>query len=182
MNAPTNIQNARTRLTVIEGEAHVSADPACEMTTILGSCVSACLYDPIHRIGGMNHFLLGEPAPGSNHAVVDEHYGLYLMELLVNRLMQKGADRKLLRAHLYGGARLRDGLGDIGASNARFATGFLRNERIPLVRSDLGGSCARRIGFRPFTGQIKLTQIDEKKVPTPKPHRRPIEGGDIEFF
>lgn len=49
------------RVTLLQGEVHVSGDPAVEVSTVLGSCVSTCLYDPVARIGGINHFLLAEP-------------------------------------------------------------------------------------------------------------------------
>ena len=182
MNASSTLSSPRKRITVIEGEAHTSGDPKHELSTVLGSCVAACLYDPVHRIGGMNHFLLAQPGTTSGQHGADTHYGLYLMEVLINQMMQAGADRRQLRAHLYGGASMREGLGDIGRSNARFAQDFLKTEGIPLVRSDLGGTCARRIGFRPYSGQVRVTVADSAQVPAPRPARPRVDAGDIEFF
>ncbi|MBA4048959.1 MAG: chemotaxis protein CheD, partial [Sphingomonas sp.] len=49
------------RLTVLQGQARVSGDPRVELTTVLGSCIACCLFDPTSHVGGMNHFLLAEP-------------------------------------------------------------------------------------------------------------------------
>ena len=72
------------RVTVLQGEALASGDPQVEMSTVLGSCVCTCLFDPIARIGGMNHFLLAEPPKGSDSQKFDKDYGLFLMELLMH--------------------------------------------------------------------------------------------------
>jgi chemotaxis receptor (MCP) glutamine deamidase CheD len=74
-------------------------------------------------------------APG-----VDEHYGLYLMELLINEMMAKGARKSKLKAHLYGGANVNRNMMKIGTVNAEFARRFLKDEGIVLMREDLGGT------------------------------------------
>ncbi|MGL1489060.1 chemotaxis protein CheD, partial [Vibrio parahaemolyticus] len=76
-------------------------------------------------------------------ATVDEHYGLYLMELLVNQMLAKGARKSRLKAHLYGGANVNRNMMRIGTANADFARGFVQREGLDLLRSDLGGTSAR---------------------------------------
>jgi chemotaxis protein CheD len=82
---------------ILQGQQLVSADPNCAITTILGSCVAACMYDPIARVGGMNHFLLpdAEGAQSNNLA-----YGINSMELLVNDMLKKGASRQNIHVKL----------------------------------------------------------------------------------
>ena len=134
---------AMRRETVLQGEVKVSSDPLCELSTILGSCVAACLYDPESHVGGMNHFLLGEPAAGASRTTVDEHFGLYLMEVLINEMLKIGASRRAMRAHLYGGAKLHDGLGAIGAANAEFAPPASGLPRCPTAGPATWSSPAR---------------------------------------
>ena len=71
---------------VTQGESHVTADPQVVMTTVLGSCIAACIRDPQAGVGGMNHFLLpeGDGRGGGGDAV---RYGAYAMELLINDLL-----------------------------------------------------------------------------------------------
>jgi chemotaxis protein CheD len=126
------------RITIHQGETRVSDDPGIVFTTLLGSCIAACLYDPVAKVGGINHFLLAEPGSGETDPDSLQRYGVYAMEVLINALLAKGATRSYLRARLYGGASLHDGFRDIGATNALFARRFLQDERILLVGEDVG--------------------------------------------
>ena len=92
------------RINVVQGEYSVSADPSVVFTTILGSCVAACIRDPVVAVGGINHFLLPGNEEGGRSAEA-EHYGVHLMELLVNGLMKQGARRDRLEAKLMLEAR-----------------------------------------------------------------------------
>jgi chemotaxis protein CheD len=80
----------RHRITVMQGMVEASADPNVVLTTILGSCIAACLYDPVARVGAMNHFLLAEPLRQDEASKADTHYGIYLMEMLVNAMLKMG--------------------------------------------------------------------------------------------
>ena len=171
------------RVTVMQGHVRVSGDPGVELTTVLGSCVATCLYDAEARLGGMNHFLLAEPPASHNPGEVDVHYGVYLMELLINDMLSHGADKRRLRAHVYGGGNLHAGMAPIGTANADFAHAFLERERIAVLREDLRGTKARRVDFRPATGQVRCRIVENTLAPTDKPANRPERSsGDVELF
>ncbi len=107
------------RITVMQGAVEVTNEDEVMLTTVLGSCIAACLFDPVAKVGGMNHFLLAEPEHREGQpATFDEHFGLYLMELLVNRMMQAGAIKSRMRAHIYGGANIHKQMRAIGSVNA----------------------------------------------------------------
>jgi chemotaxis protein CheD len=172
-----------TRLMVLQGQARVSAGPRVELSTVLGSCVATCLYDPEAGLGGMNHFLLAEPPRGMAREQVDEHYGVYLMELLINEMINQGARKQRLKAHLYGGANLHRGMTRIGTMNAEFAKRFLIEEGIPLVRSDLGGEAARRVDFMPAQGKVRCRIVENRLAPDEAPQARPERSsGEVELF
>lgn len=149
---------------IIQGEYRISNRPDSVLTTLLGSCVAACIWDPILQIGGMNHFLL----PGEDDAQIrdSERYGVHLMELLVNGLLREGAARSRLNAKLFGGGNMNSSLADIGARNAAFARGFLRHEGIALVGESLGGDRARKVQFWPTTGRARQMQLPKDILPT----------------
>lgn len=171
------------RVTIVQGEAKASADPRVEMSTILGSCVATCLFDPTARIGGMNHFLLAEPPAHVRRETFDSDYGLYLMELLINEMLALGAIKSRMRARLYGGANLNPDLAPIGTANAAFARQFLEREGIPKVFEDLEGTQARRIQFRPATGLVRARLVAADTAPTQKPLGRPQSAfGAVELF
>ena len=171
------------RMTVVQGQALASADPQVEMNTILGSCVATCLFDPIARIGGMNHFLLAEPPANLPGGAFDSNYGLYLMELLINEMLQFGAIKSRLKGRLYGGANINADLGAIGSVNAAFARDFLTREGIETVFEDLEGNLARRIQFRPASGLVRCREVAPVAAPTDKPLVRPQSAlGNVELF
>lgn len=173
-----------TRKHVMEGQFLVSGDPDLTLTTVLGSCVAACLRDPIARIGGMNHFLL--PGDAERAASKDaERYGVHLMELLVNGLMSRGAQRNRLEAKLFGGARTIFKNSDVGAMNAAFAEGFLKTEGIAIVGGSLGGASGRRVEYWPVTGRARQIFIGEPSrvaAPVAPPKPVPLPEGDVELF
>ena len=172
-----------TRITVLQGQARVSAGPRVEFSTVLGSCVATCLYDPQAEVGGMNHFLLAEPPASHPRSEIDEHYGVYLMELLVNQMLGVGARKSRLRAHLYGGANVNRNMMRIGTANAEFAQAFLQREGIMVMREDLGGTSARRVDFRPASGQIRCRTVEDRFAPPVNPTTRPERAsGDVELF
>lgn len=138
---------------VIQGEFEVSGDPDVVLTTVLGSCVSVCLFDPIVGVGGMNHFLL--PAPAGSGDRTGMKYGTQAMEMLINSLIKKGAGSDGLQAKVFGGARMLGNGRDIGSDNALFARDFLKSEGIDCLGESLGGDRARRVQFHPATGAAR---------------------------
>lgn len=141
------------RAIIMPGEFYVSSKPIV-ISTLLGSCVSACLYDKKKRIIGMNHFLIsGDTFPSGKDFCLSEagRYGIHAMELLINEMMQQGARRDNLRAKVFGGSslsRLRsDSVYRIGENNSRFVVEFLYLENIPIAARDLGGTRGRVVHF-----------------------------------
>lgn len=169
---------------VIQGEHAVSTHADALMTTVLGSCVAACLHDPVNGIGGMNHFLLAEAADGARVREEEMRYGAYAMEVLINGLMKLGARRDRLEAKLFGGAKLFDSLNDIGAANASFARRFLEDEGIPIVAASLGGRRARRVEFWPVSGRARQREVDQQpETPILKRAPAPVaDDGGVELF
>lgn len=162
---------------IIQGEHRVSDRRNVVLTTVLGSCVAACLHDPALRIGGMNHFLLPD-APGSR----DVRYASAAIEQLVNSLLKMGAQRGRLVAKLFGGARMLQGLPDIGSRNGEAAFAFLKSEGIAVAAHSLGGTHARRVRFWPGSGraqQLLLVSPHElRAIPQPSP----LVSGTVELF
>ena len=179
MSAPRPLGDVRH---VGQGEFAVGTRPDVVLTTILGSCVAACLWDPEAGIGGMNHIVLPD-AP--DHDVSRASAGVNAMELLINGIIRKGAERARLQAKLFGGARMISGLSDVGARNAEFTRGFLAREGIPCLSESLGGEAGRRVQFWPATGRARQlflvdAQVPPEEVVPPRPPAPP--PSDVELF
>ena len=167
---------------VIQGEFRLAEAQGEVLGTILGSCVAACMRDPVLGIGGMNHFLL----PGSDpNARGNVKYGAHSMEQLINALLRRGALRSRIEAQVFGGANVMRGLARIGDANASFARQYLKDEGFPIVAEDLGGNRGRRLRFDPATGKATVAYLDAIEVDeTPRRHGRPkpAKAGEVDLF
>jgi chemotaxis protein CheD len=146
---------------VLPGQYHASRGPG-SITTVLGSCVSTCLWDPVTRIGGMNHFMLpGQPGPVASPWEASGRLGVHAMEVLINDMVRLGADRRRLVAKAFGGARVLQGFDtlDVGALNSEFVLAFLQEEGIRILARDLQGTTPRKIHFFPETGKVQLRKL-----------------------
>jgi len=152
----------KNRICLYIGEVAASKSPVV-LDTLLGSCVSVCLYDPILRAGGMNHILLPNCLAGER----TPRCGVHAMELLINELMKIGGDRRRFIAKAFGGANVLEGMKmtPIGEENARFVREFLALEKIPLVAERLGGNHAVHLYFHTDTGKATVHTVDGSSLP-----------------
>lgn len=141
---------------VLPGEYFVSSEDLIIMT-VLGSCISACIWDGKVRAGGMNHFMLpdGESADGFGR------YGSYAMELLINEMLKKGARRESMQAKVFGGAQVMAGFTsmNVGERNTKFVLDYLATERIPVVSQDVLDIHPRKVCFFPTTGKALVKRL-----------------------
>ncbi len=175
---------------ILPGQYHAARSGA--VTTVLGSCVSTCLWDPVERIGGMNHFMLpGDNAHPDSPWAASARFGVYAMEVLINQMIHLGADRRRLVAKVFGGARLLAGFErlDVGAKNSEFVVEFLRVEGIRVLARDLQDVCPRKVHFFVESGKAQVKRLS--LTPSETVQRREQEylrrldaksGGEIEIF
>jgi chemotaxis protein CheD len=147
------------------GGVFVSEQPAIIRTT-LGSCIAACLYDPVARVGGMNHFMLPEQTDFSSEADVGR-FGLHAMELLMGAMQRAGAQRARVVAKVFGGGHV---LGtdpsdlSVSARNVSFIERYVVEEKIPLVGQDLGGFLPRRVHFYSDSGKVMVKRLGNAAI------------------
>jgi chemotaxis protein CheD len=143
-------------LKVLPGEYLVTGEDLM-LVTVLGSCVAACLRDPLAGIGGMNHFMLPD---GEQHDGASARYGAYAMEMLINELLKRGAARSRLEAKVFGGGAVLPSLSsNVGERNAAFALRYLAAEGVPVLAEDLGGNWPRRVHYFPASGRVMLLRL-----------------------
>jgi chemotaxis protein CheD len=184
----------RWTVKILPGEYYVTRSDEA-ITTVLGSCVSACIRDPLANVGGMNHFMLPEDnsvrEPGRRAPVVlSTRYGSHAMESLINDLLKIGAQRQRLEIKLFGGGRVLSAMTDIGARNIDFVTNYLNLEHLPVDAQDVGGELPRKIVYFPTEGKVrvrKLRPIEQRAISDrEKQYMDSLiakdEGGDIELF
>ncbi|MBB3179108.1 chemoreceptor glutamine deamidase CheD [Variovorax sp. Sphag1AA] len=132
------------------------------LTTVLGSCVSACLVDIDNGVAGMNHFMLPDDGDASARDQTESmRYGAYAMDVLIRELLRSGARRERLQAKVFGGGAVLANMTtlNIGDRNADFVLRYLRAERIAVAAQDLRGPYARRVCFIPSSGKAVVRKL-----------------------
>lgn len=163
---------------IIQGEFATASDPEQRIATLLGSCVSVCLWDERVGVGGMNHMVLPE---GTGIEIRSSSIGASAMELLINALLRSGGQRENLKAKMFGGASMVEGLSTIGERNAAFARDYLKRESIPLLAENVGGKEARQVRFWPATGRVQMRSVANTPVEVAPPSPV-LDVNDVELF
>lgn len=180
---------------VNQGNCYVTDREDEVLATVLGSCVAACIRDPLIGVGGMNHFML--PATqatdlASWNAIVSPElrYGNFAMEQLINAILKKGGDRRRLEIKVFGGGNVLNTTKKVGHNNADFVEKYLADEELEITAKDLRGDFPRRIRYYPLTGKVQLQRMSGtvakqivKTEERARPRIRPAEEeGSIELF
>jgi chemotaxis protein CheD len=141
---------------VLPGELYVTPEELV-ISTVLGSCVSACVRDARRRVGGINHFMLPDVLRGDEGD--SARYGVYALECLVNQVLGSRGNRADLEAKVFGGGRVISAGGDVGRSNIELVRRFFADEQIEISSEDLGQQLARRVRYWPRTGRAQIQRI-----------------------
>ncbi|HXU33305.1 MAG TPA: chemotaxis protein CheD [Thermoanaerobaculia bacterium] len=153
----------RERIYVPPGGFSIARTPTA-ISTILGSCVSVCLWDAEAQIGGLNHFLLPHWAEGGG---ASWRYGNAAIDGLIDAVVASGAREANLQAKVFGGARVlaafagngnHGGAGHLGGRNVEVAQQTLKRRAIPIVAEAVGGERGRKLIFHTDDGSawVKL--------------------------
>ncbi len=148
---------------ILPGEYYVTTENEL-ITTVLGSCVSACIRDRVFGVGGMNHFMLpisdGKGWAGhSDFASTATRYGNYAMEHMINEILKNGGHKKHLEAKIFGGGRIIENQTDIGKTNIEFVIDYLATEGIPIVGEDVSDIFPRKVIYFPATGRVRVKKL-----------------------
>lgn len=147
---------------LLPGEFYVTAERET-IVTVLGSCVSACVRDPVFGIGGMNHFMLpasqGEGSWEANGLTASTRYGCFAMESLINAILKHGGSRRNLELKLTGGGRILAQMTDIGGKNISFVEDYVRTEGLKVLSRDLGDIYPRKVYYTPATGKLLVKKL-----------------------
>ena len=164
INRYWDIKNDIYAAKIKPGEYYVSNHGEM-ISTVLGSCVSACIRDKILGIGGMNHFMLPAADQYSSGAwantPVDSatRYGNVAMERLINAILASGGSRNNFEIKLFGGAKVLDIALDIGGKNIRFVMDYLKQERYEVQVYDVGGIYPRKVNYYTSSGRVRVKKL-----------------------
>lgn len=142
------------------GEHYVSSNGNEIIMTALGSCVAACICDPVAGVGGVNHFMLPHSVAGAwDTEAASLRYGNFAMPRLIDDILERGGQPGRLEIKLFGGARLGSDGGEIGRRNVRFVEQYLHEGGLPWLVAELGGTVARRLIYSPMSGRAFVLEL-----------------------
>ena len=180
---------------IVQGEYYVTSHGEM-ISTVLGSCVSACIRDKKLGLGGMNHFMLPMDSKFKHSSWKDNpvdsaaRYGNVAMERLINAIIAHGGRRENFEIKLFGGGRLMNITIDVGKDNIDFVREYLHKEKLRINSEDLGGEYPRKVMYFPESGRAMvkklmrmhnetIVQREKQYIETLK--TQPVEG-EIEIF
>ncbi len=164
------------------------------ISTVLGSCVSACVRDPMVGVGGLNHFMLptghGEGSWSTTTAAGANRYGNFAMEHMINDIINAGGRREHLEFKVFGGGRMIQGMADVGKRNVAFIKEYRATEGFKIVAEDLGSVYPRKLLFSPISGRVRVKKlralltatIAERDIEYEQTLTRKPISGDVELF
>jgi chemotaxis protein CheD len=120
------------------------------MTTVLGSCVSVCLYDPHRQFGGMNHYLV--PRGGATPI-----HGEWSTTRLIERMRELGSTPSAVQGKIFGGGsplQLVNETYAVGTENVAVARRVLASFGIPILAERVSHSQGLRLFFENWTGVV----------------------------
>jgi chemotaxis protein CheD len=160
--------NDLKKFIVFPGQFVITTVPAL-ISTVLGSCVSVCLWDREKKIGAMNHYLL----PGITDNDTDSNNrGLTANRLLIGSMITRNSRIGDLEAKIFGGCNSlykKNDIYKVGERNAAVAFEVLNDYGIRISAYHVGGDRGRKIVFNTSTGKVRMrllmkteNQIDEE--------------------
>lgn len=180
---------------IVQGEYYVTTHGEM-ITTVLGSCVSACIRDKKIGVGGMNHFMLPQDSKYKHSSWKDNpvdtaaRYGNVAMERLINAILAHGGRREHLEVKVFGGGRLLNITMDVGKDNIDFVRQYLHTEKLRIDSEDLGDEYPRKVMYFPASGRAMVKKMMRMHNETIVKRERqyietlkvePVEG-EIEIF
>lgn len=151
-------QNGTKGVYLHAGQLHVATEPT-EITTVLGSCVAVCVWDPIAGVGGMCHYMLPDAIGGKADSA---RYAKYALRELIDCIVAKGGLRHRLQARVYGGGTMLNAAtseNDLGSKNVRAAMDWLEKARVPVIEQESRGNHGRRVVFHTNTGSATVRRV-----------------------
>lgn len=150
------------RYTVFPGQYVITSVPTL-ITTVLGSCISVCLWSRELKLGGMNHYLL----PGTSDDTGNANRGIGAIPMLIKALVNRKVNIETLEAKIFGGCNSfcqDNDIFRIGERNAALAFELLNEHNIPVAAHHVGGSYGRKIVFNTDTGKVRMRLLKETSI------------------
>ena len=141
------------------------------ITTLgLGFCVGIAIRDPVTKVGGLAHIMLPDSTAIANNSNKPKFADTGI-ELLVEKIVEEGANRARLVAKIAGGAQMfsfqnKVDMVRVGERNVEATKNKLKEMRIPILAEDTGANFGRTVIFYPENGDFIIRAVgkDERTI------------------
>lgn len=144
------------------GEMYVTDSPTI-VSTILGSCISVCLYSSKKAVGSIVHFALPDISHAYNSDRTELNFGDRAIKLLLDETLKlPGVKKEDLTAKIVGGGNVMSDITSvpsIGELNIQKALETLEKLHIPVSGKHVGGCAGRKVYFYTDTGRLRVSTI-----------------------
>lgn len=153
---------------IYSGNYYVSTDPKVVIYTLLGSCIAVCLFDSQKGIGGMNHFMLPRQSTYSCKSKETKRgwFGSDSVDLMIEEILKRGGSLSRLKAKVFGGAQMVEGLdlinSNVSTANIDFALNYLDEKQIPVIAKDVGGHSGRKIYYYLEDNSVLVQRLEKE--------------------
>ena len=149
------------------GEYYISDENEL-IGTLLGSCVAVCIFDPVAKIAGMNHFMLpGRISSSDIFADRSARYGITAINELISSISQRGGVKGRFVSKIFGGGHMIDvenKSSTIPLDNIRLAKVMMEMEDIHIAKIDVGGNFTRKLLMDATNGKVYLKKTTREDV------------------
>jgi len=122
--------------------------------TVLGSCISVTVWNPVRKSGGMCHYMLTRNVLRKD-GPPDPRYCEDSMDLIFKFVKEENLNPSRYQVKIFGGAAMfADGASRIGDANIRCAEEHLTSHGFIIAARHVGGDSSRHIVFELETGDV----------------------------
>lgn len=153
------------RLSLNIGQIIAVENPSI-ISTVLGSCVSVCLYSTLKRTGGMIHYALPYQL---DHNISEDplRYGDQAIPILIKEMEKISLiPISTFKAKIIGGANCLvrttgGGFNNIGDQNIQMARDILKQYQIEVTGEHVGGEVGRKVYFYTADGRVMVSSLKQ---------------------
>ncbi|HMV78182.1 MAG TPA: chemotaxis protein CheD [Leptospiraceae bacterium] len=138
-------------------------DKETRIRTILGSCISICVWHPKLLEGGMCHYMLPSRGQRAVNQPLSGKYGDEAFELFLKEMKKNNTKPSEYQTKIFGGAILmqtKDDANSIGMKNVEMARTLQNKYNLNVISEHLGGNVSRRLFFEIWTGDVWMKKMD----------------------
>ncbi len=131
-----------------------------KVRTVVGSCIAVCVFDRHNQVGGMAHVILPDSSEGSGDPA---KFADTAVDMLVEQMIEAGADKKRICAKIAGGAAMFGDkhTGGLGERNAVNVKAQLAKHSISVLASATGANQGRKVLLDPASGDVQVEVIGQ---------------------